>query len=110
MKLINKTLQKMQDNEMKKDDQQSSSETSSYKDSEEESVLKDKAILGGKEMEFIEDSEDDLEAMMAEEEDGGSKAYLKTHNEISPEEIEKMGPEIKVLDNLDQINPFGQVV
>ena len=53
----------------------------------------------------------DLDAM---DEDGehGPKSYLKTQNEINPEEVEKVGPKFEQsqLDELDQINTFGQIV
>lgn len=53
----------------------------------------------------------DLDEM---DEDGetGPKSYLKTQNEINPEEVEKVGPKFEQdkLDDLDEITKFGTAV
>ena len=89
--------------EEKKPDQnmESSSETSSYHS------LGNEVNIDGKKFE-LESASDEGDLDM---EDGPVlTSYLKTKNELDPTEIEKVGPEKVVLDDIDEIIGFGKVV
>ena len=103
-------------------DKDSSSETSSYQssnDAKDKDILKNKMMIDGKEMVLESASSEDEDVngdegpMDLDDEEGmPATSYQKTAHELDPEEIEKAGPEIKQvkLDDLDEINEFGQVV
>ena len=79
------------------DSDNSSSETSSY---HSDKILKAKIKMRKEEteqqMELGDLSEDDLQMMMEEDdEEAGPSCYIKSANEILPNELEKHGPKLE---------------
>ena len=86
------------------------SETSSYKsssDEENENMDDDKQKKKNKKKQRVKDIDD-----VIEEGDEGTSTYskFKTQNEIEIGEAYKTGPQRLLLDDLDEIIPFGTIV
>ena len=62
--------------------------------------------MGDKDLDFESDVSD-----LEDDEGPAHNSYLKTAHEVDPAEVEKVGPAFKQikLDELDQINVFGNV-
>ena len=66
-------------------------------------------MVDGKKL-VLESASDESGEDMLDLEDGPvSNSYIKTKNEIEPDQAEKTGPKYMVLDDLDEIKPFGKV-
>ena len=74
-----------------------------------------KMMIDGQQMELesatsSEDESSDSNVIDIDDEEGPvPTSYIKTAHEIEPDEIEKVGPQIKQtqLDDVDEINSFG---